>query len=395
MKRTLLTALLLLIIVPCLNAQKKEIAQARTYIKSGADFDKAEQLMTKLLADSANARDIRVREVLAEAVRRQYEKENEKLYAGKDYDTTALFTLTRRLFLAFEGLDSIDAMPPAKGKPALKFRRRNAEYAKPLRRNLFNGGIFFIRKRQFDKALPFMESYIDCTRQPLFTGITNDGREPAAAFWALYCGYMRRDTAVVLRHAREAMRDTAHLERTYCYLAETYRHRGDTANYALMLRKGFGSYPKTEYFYTHLLDYYNDRGDTRAAASLIDRALAASPGNHLLMYAKSSLLLNTGDYGGCVSICDTLIAQNDTLADAYYNAGVAYVNMAFRTERDLATSRKALAEAKDYYRKALPYMERYRALCPKEKDKWAAALYNIYLRLNMGKQFEEIDRLLR
>jgi hypothetical protein len=47
------------------------------------------------------------------------------------------------------------------------------------------------------------------------------------------------------------------------------------------------------------------------------------------------------------------------------------------------------------YQKALPYMERYRALAPQEKDKWAAALYNIYLKLNMGREFEEIDRILR
>lgn len=394
MKRTLLTALLLVLIVPCLNAQRKVIGQARTYIKSGANFDKAEQLMTGLLADSANAGNLKVRVVLADAIRKQFEQENEKLYAGKDYDTTALFTHTRRLIMAYESLDSIDAKP-VKGKSLPRHRKHNAEYAKPLRRNLFNGGIYFIHKKQYDKAIPFMESYIDCARQPLFTGIKNDGREAAAAFWALYCGYMRHDTTIVFRHAQGAMRDTAHLERTYCYIAETHRHRGDTANYALMLRKGFDGYPKSEYFYTHLLDYYNDRGDVRSAAAVIDKALTASPGNHLLMFAKSSHLLNTGDYNGCVSICDTLIAQNDTLADAYYNAGVAYINMAFRTERDSATSRKALVQAKEYYRKALPYMERYRALRPKEKDKWAAALYNIYLRLNMGEQFEEIDSLLR
>ena len=40
-------------------------------------------------------------------------------------------------------------------------------------------------------------------------------------------------------------------------------------------------------------------------------------------------------------------------------------------------------------------MERYRLLKPEEKDKWAAALYNIYLNLNMGREFQEIDRMLR
>lgn len=40
-------------------------------------------------------------------------------------------------------------------------------------------------------------------------------------------------------------------------------------------------------------------------------------------------------------------------------------------------------------------MERYRALAPNQKDKWAPALYNIYLNLNMGKKFEEITKILQ
>ena len=32
---------------------------------------------------------------------------------------------------------------------------------------------------------------------------------------------------------------------------------------------------------------------------------------------------------------------------------------------------------------------------PDEKDKWAPSLYRIYLNLNMGRQFDEIDRLLK
>ena len=49
---------------------------------------------------------------------------------------------------------------------------------------------------------------------------------------------------------------------------------------------------------------------------------------------------------------------------------------------------------KSVYEKALPYMEKYRKLAPKEQKKWAMPLYRIYLNLNMGKEFEEIDRLL-
>ena len=48
-----------------------------------------------------------------------------------------------------------------------------------------------------------------------------------------------------------------------------------------------------------------------------------------------------------------------------------------------------------YYQKARTYMEYYRQLMPDEKWKWAPVLYRIYLNLNLGKQFDEIDRILK
>ena len=40
-------------------------------------------------------------------------------------------------------------------------------------------------------------------------------------------------------------------------------------------------------------------------------------------------------------------------------------------------------------------MEKYRALAPEDKERWAQSLYNIYLKLNMGRQFEEVTAILK
>ena len=53
--KKLKTIFILALIVMSAQAQKKELGQARTYIKSGKDYDKAEKLMTDLIAkDSAS-----------------------------------------------------------------------------------------------------------------------------------------------------------------------------------------------------------------------------------------------------------------------------------------------------------------------------------------------------
>ena len=48
----------------------------------------------------------------------------------------------------------------------------------------------------------------------------------------------------------------------------------------------------------------------------------------------------------------------------------------------------------EYYRQARPCMEMVRKLQPDRIDRWGSPLYRIYLNLNLGDEFDEIDRLL-
>ena len=48
----------------------------------------------------------------------------------------------------------------------------------------------------------------------------------------------------------------------------------------------------------------------------------------------------------------------------------------------------------ELYKKARPCMEMVRRLQPEKSDLWAPLLYRIYLNLNLGEEFNEIDRLL-
>ena len=114
MKRIVILSLLLIILVPCLNAQRKEIGQARTFMKSGKNFDRAEKLMRDLLKDSANQENLKIHSILCDALRKQYEAGNMKMYLKQKVDTAQLFHLTRTMFMDFETLDSLDARPNKK-----------------------------------------------------------------------------------------------------------------------------------------------------------------------------------------------------------------------------------------------------------------------------------------
>lgn len=394
MKRVLTITLLLIILVPCLNAQRKEIGQARTFIKSGKNFDRAEKLMRDLLRDSAHQENVKIHTILCDALRKQYEAGNMKMYLKQKMDTAELFHLTRNMFMAYETLDSLDARPNKKGEVKPRYRDKNAQFLNTYRMNLFNGGVFFTRKQQYPTAYSFFDDYIDCANQPLFSSFQYPD-SPEAAYWALFCGYKMQDPDLALKYADIALKDTAHLEYAYEYLSEIYKKQNDTERYVQSLRDGFFHFKDNQYFFTYLMDHYNAVQQPDSAMAIVDAALEHDANSELFLFAKSNLLLNTGRYDECIALCDTMISRNDSLADFYYNAGVAYMNQAFIIKRDQRMTAKTRKKVNEKYNKAKEYMERYRLLAPDQKDKWAAALYNIYLQLNMGKQFEEIDKLLR
>ena len=128
MRRIILFLCLGLLFPTCLSAQKKVIAQARTYVKSGKELAKAEKMMSELLADSANRGNEKIWLTLFEAVRKQYEQGNEKLYLKQSYDTATLFNTAARMFTILEAFDSIEATPDQKGRVKIKYRGRHAAY---------------------------------------------------------------------------------------------------------------------------------------------------------------------------------------------------------------------------------------------------------------------------
>ena len=121
-----------------------------------------------------------------------------------------------------------------------------------------------------------------------------------------------------------------------------------------------------------------------------DEALKSDSLNHIFLFAKSTMLLNLGRYAQCLEYSEKVLALDPDMADAWYNAGTACLNIALRMD-----SRKHKKQIRKMYLKAQPYMEKYRELAPEAVSKWGPALYRIYFNLNLGKQFDEIDRILK
>ena len=377
-------------------AQRRQLQEARLILKGDKDYDKAEKLMKALLNDSTHLEyrdNPRIYDMWLQSVEKQYAQLNEKMYKKQEVDTTMLFDLTRRLFTIGECLDSIDMRPDKKGRVSPQYRKDNAARLVTYRPNLFFGGTYHLRKGDLEKAYDFFEHYIDCARQPLFEDydlMNSDARMGEAAYWATYSGYRMNDPVLTLRYAKQARRDTVKLENTLQLTAEAWTKLRDDSSYVATLWDGFCHFPKSTYFFPRLLDYYNSKRNYEKALKIADDALKTDSTSQLFLLAKSTMLLNLGRYAQCLECSDKLIALYPDAADAYFNAGTACLNIALGMD-----PRNNKKQIRKMYQKALPYMENYRKLAPQETQKWGDALYRIYFNLNMGKQFDEIDKILK
>ena len=392
----MMAALLLAVLPSC--AQKKEIDEARTLIKSGKDVKKAEKLMTALLEkDAKNKENAKIYATWFDAVEAQYAQANEKLYLKQQYDTAAFFNLTRKLYDIASTLDTLDGRPNKKGKVKYEYRKDNSEKLNQLRPNLYYGGAYHIRKIEFEEAFDFYAHYLNAAQQPLFERFRyaeTDSLMPQVAYWATYCGYRLQDTDKTLLYAQQALTYEPMARFVLHYLCEAYQRQNNQQAYVETLQKGFRLYPEYPYFFPRLADYYTSKGQNDSLMTIADYGLDVNPKSSLFLLAKSMALLNTERYDECIAVSQQMILGNDTLPEPYLHIATCYLNRALEVEQ-LGEPRKYRQELQRLYSEARPYLEKYRKLMPADRQRWAPGLYRIYLNLNMGKQFEEIDRLMK
>ena len=380
------------------SAQKKEIQTAKDQVKAGKNLDQAAASMKKLLADSANRTNRKIWTIYFDAVRKQYEQGNEKLYLKQKYDTAQLFNYTRQLFEVAFQYDSVETAPDKKGRRDFEFRKGHSDYLAHIRSNLYNGGIWFLNKKKYPDAYKFFDCYIECASQPMFKQYNYGAKDkhlPTAAYYAVYSGYKMKDPKATLHHSYEALKDTVHYNYMLQYLAETYMLEKDTARYVASLNEGFKRVPTFPYFFPRLVEYYVVRNQLDSAMTVVNEALTVVPDSDVYLAAKSNLLLEQGKLQECIEVSKKVIEVNQKLGDPYYNAGICYFNLAVEQDKNSHSSRKVKEQVEENYKKALPYLVKYREMEPKEQGKWAFPLYTIYLNLNMGKEFDEIDKVMK
>lgn len=327
--------------------------------------------------------------------------ENQKAYLKQPYDTAKFFNKLCDMYRQLRQCDSVDFLPDHRGNVRPSFRQKTQSLRLKHRRNILSGGKFFLAKKNYASAYPFFDlycSYKDESRKKEQI----DSLYYNAALWATLSAFLSENYLGTIKHADEAIGyiDSSKAAVLQEYKVRSYAKLDNDSAWIATLKQGVVSYPQHDYFFVLLADWYHAQRNYREERALADKLIARTGGKAIHYYAKSKSYLSEDNFNACITYADSTIALADDFADAYYNKGIAYLNMAVISQemacKDVKNPQYAIDKQKtqELYREARPCMEMVRRLQPDRQERWASPLYRIYLNLNLGKEFVEIERVL-
>lgn len=403
MKRVLFSMVLIMAAMVTF-AQTKEVKEAKK-IAGGTnpDFAKAEQMINEALVNPESKDNADTWDVAGYIQKRINEKEMEKAYLRQPYDTLRAYNSVLNMYNYWMKADELAEIPDEKGKVKNKYRKPNAATMLIERPNLVNGGIQHFNVNQNAEALKFFGMYIDAAKHPMFEKenlLQSDTLLPQIAYYASLAAARLEDYPAVLKYAPLAADDKEFGQYAMEFISTAYLAEGDTVKWINSLQEGIKKYPAYPFFFGHLIDYYSNNNKFNEAMVFADNMLANEPTNAFFLYVKGYLYHNMKEYDKAIEFYKKTIEQDPTYADAYSNIGLVYRQQA-QEFADKATAdlndpkyEQDQQTLRQFYQEAKPYYEKARELKPDDQNLWLQGLYAIYYNLNMGPEFEEIEKLM-
>jgi len=223
------------------------------------------------------------------------------------------------------------------------------------------------------------------------------------------------DYPSVLKYAPYAQNDKEVGQYAMEFISTALKAQGDTIKWVASLKEGLQKYPQHSFFFGHLIDYYSNNNKYDEAMQFADDMLAKDPNNTFYLYVKGYLYHNmytnlknekkeqeaADALNNAIKYYTKTTEIDPNYAEAFSNLGLIYCLQA----QDF--SEKATADVNDpkykedqatlkaFYEKAKPCYEKARALKPDQKDLWLNGLYRVYYNLDMGPEFEEIEKMVQ
>lgn len=405
MKKVFALAALAFAVSTPLLAQTKSVKQAERIAKDDKpDFAQARSIIQPALSDPETANDPRAWYVAGLIEEKKVDQEKINMSLGKAFDENGFYNALYAMYPYYIKADSLDALPNEKGKVKRKFKK---EIYKALSDNhgfFVNAGSFYFDKEEFEAAHKFFNKYLEIKKHPMFEGTAIAEQDSMSMQIGFFSAYAASRIPNNLKNAiaeYEVIKDVDYRRNdVYQLLASAYTELGDSVNYERVLSEGVKVFPQEKYFVFNLINIYVRKGEHEKAKNFLEQAIANDPSNKQL-YNVLATVYEQGfkDVKKAEEIYRQVLSLDPTYAEAVIGLGRIYYNqaVAIQSDANMINDTKKYkakeAQAKELFKKALPYFEKAVEL-ESGNTEYLMALRGIYYNLDMNDKMAEIEKKL-
>lgn len=255
-------------------------------------------------------------------------------------------------------------------------------------------GANYFNKKEYSQSLSDFEKSVEVARRFQKTDTT------ALYNAALAAEKLKNYSKAAMYY--EGLIDIGYNEaRLYHFLSEAYSQLGDSAKAFQAIKSGRIAHPTNADLIIDELNYFLANGQHQMALENLGKAIKSMPENEELYFARGTIHDNHGswelardDYMKALDVKPEHFNSNYNLGALFFNKGVEKIEDANSFgENEQSKFKAAVAEADNFFKMALPYLEKANEIDPHDRDTMVS-LKNLYSRMGNEKGYKRISDIL-
>ena len=257
-------------------------------------------------------------------------------------------------------------------------------------------------ENKYENALTSFKSILEIENLPLMQEADQKSAvDTVIIFNAGLAAYNSEKYDEAVKYYKEAAKYEYNGARTYELIASSYINMQDTAQALSTLQNGFEKYPENSAIMVLMINIYLNANKVEDAMKYLNLAIKQDPENASFYFARGSLYDKISLPDSAIVAYEKAIELKPDYFDAYYNLGAIYYNQGVKqveTANSIPSNQQDKYEAEknkadDYFRKAIPYMEKASEVNPEDTFS-LESLKTLYYRLKMMDKFDEVNKKL-
>lgn len=397
MKRVALS-LMLLTLAASGFSQKSNVRKAENALVDPVDLVSAKSNIEAAMTNPETSKWEKTFYVAGNVYYKYYSSEETKRMKQESYSQAVKDENLVKAIDAYAKAGELGMLPDAKGRVKPKYQKEVKRNLEQYGKYLINEGLASYNEKNYKQAVTLWSKYLEVPTYKVMEGsdMMKDTLYNEIKYYVVDAATRAgmKDEAI---KRMEELRDAGYKEESmYEWLADEYKKANQMDKYVANLQNGMKKFPKNQFLMGNLINYYIESKKENEAIAYLDEASKTDPKNAQYLAVKGNLLLTMKRFDEAVAAYNQAVAIDPNSAVAYSGLGLVYATKAEDIE-DKASSirdnKKYNAErkrAKAEYEKAIPYLEKAKALDAKDLNN-LRVLRAAYLKADKGAEYKKVD----